>query len=548
MRFSQTFLEEIRTRLPAHSIIGKRVKLKRAGREWSGLSPFNKEKTPSFYVNDQKARWFDFSAGRNGDIFAFVQETEGVSFEESVTRLAGEAGLKLPDRDPEAIKREARKLSLIEIVEAADEFFRKCLKQSASAIAYLAGRGIGNETIDEFGIGFAPDDRSALKSFLAHEGIDQTEAIEAGLIIAGDDIPVSYDRFRNRIMFPIRDDRGRAIGFGGRDMSGTAKAKYVNSPETPIFDKGRTLYNLDKARDPAWSEAPCVVTEGYADTIASSRAGFSASVAPMGTSLTEYQLLGLWRLSDEPILCFDGDAAGQRAATRAVELALPKLQAGRSLRFALMPAGQDPDDVVRHRGGEAFASLVKKAVPLVDMLWRSAMSAPAATPEARAGLERSLMEAIDKIPDRDVQRNYRDDIRDRVKAIPARPAVYRSNGNSQHSASPGSIRLVHGAGNAPLILRDAMVIAAMVAAPAVAGASIEALACRKLTAQGKAVVDCLIGILADMPDAGTDALKTAAASNGIGPALEEAMSLCQSANLDFAFLAKTETATSILQG
>lgn len=548
MRFGPTFLEEIRTRLPAHLVIGKKVKLRKAGREWSGLSPFNREKTPSFYVNDQKARWFDFSAGKDGDIFSFVQETEGCSFVEAVERLAKEAGLPLPNADPEAIKREARKLSLIEIVEVADDFFRKSLKESSSALAYLAGRGITPEVIEEFGIGFAPDDRSALKSFLAKEGVDQADAIEAGLIIAGDDIPVSYDRFRNRIMFPIRDDRGRAIGFGGRDVSGKSQAKYINTPETPIFDKGRTLYNLDKAKQPALNEAPCIVTEGYADTIASSTSGYPATVAPMGTSLTENQLLGLWRLSDEPILCFDGDAAGQRAASRAINLALPNLLPGRSLRFAIMPPGQDPDSVIRKRGKDAFAAMIGKATSLIDMLWRSSVNGPIATPEGRAGLERSLLDAVDRIPDRDVQRNYRDEIRDRVKAIPARPAVYRSNGHSQHSASPGSLRLAHGAITAPLVLRDALVIAAMVAAPSVAGENVERLAARKLTPQGKSIVDCLIGLLGEIPDADSEALKTAAASKGIGPAIDEALGLCQSANLDFAFMAKAETATSILQG
>ncbi len=544
--FPASFLEEIRTRLPTSAVVGRKVKLRKQGREFAGLSPFNGEKTPSFFVNDQKARWFDFSAGKNGDVFSFLMETEGVTFNEAVERLAGEAGLSLPKSDPGAIKREARKATLSEVCQMAGGFFQAQLAKAEAARAYLDRRKFKPAMIERFKIGFAPDDRSALKQFLAHEGVDQDTMAEAGLIIV-DESPVSYDRFRGRIMFPICDLRGRPVGFGGRAL-GESPAKYLNTPETPIFDKGRILYNAHNAREPAHKEAPLVVAEGYAAVVSSTDAGFPASVAPMGTSLTDDQLLGLWRLSDEPIVCFDGDAAGQRAAKRAVNMALPQMKAGRSMRFAFMPAGLDPDDVVRERGREAYASLIGKAASFIDSLWRLFVARPLVSPDERAAVERELMTAIDQIPDVALRSSYRDDVRDRIKATARRPNVYRSNGHSHHSASPGSVRLAHGVGNAPLATRDAALVAAICLAPSVALEEVEELAARRMSPRGRELTNSVMSILSTLPEADSESLLTAVRAAGIGSAIDECFSVCQSANLQSLTPGNLAGATAVLKG
>src|SRR6476646_2727773 len=330
MRFPPQFLDELRARLLVSEVVGRRVRLKKAGREWRGLSPFNQEKTPSFFVNDQKMAWFDFSSGKNGNIFDFVMMTEGLSFPEAVERLAGEAGLPLPTISRAEEARDERRKTLNDVMELAAKFFEATLAARAGAKArgYLA-------------------ERFALKEHLGKEGITTPDMIEAGLLVAGDDIPVPYDRFRDRVMFPITDLRGRVIAFGGRALEKDVPAKYLNSPETPLFHKGDNLYNHQTARKATHDGASLIVVEGYVDVIAMVTAGFPGSVAPLGTALTENQLALLWKMADEPILCFDGDRAGQKAAYRAADLALPALLPGKSLRFALLPEGQDPDDLAR---------------------------------------------------------------------------------------------------------------------------------------------------------------------------------------------------------
>ena len=426
MRFSAQFLDELRARLPVSEVVGRRVKLRKAGREWKGLSPFNKEKTPSFFVNDQKMAWFDFSSGKNGNIFDFLMQTEGVSFPEAVERLAHEAGMPLPKVSYEDEAREQRRKTLHDVVELAAKFFEATLAARAGARArgYLADRGIDPATQVTFRLGYAPAERFALKEHLGKEGVSVEDMVSAGLLISGDDIPVPFDRFRDRVIFPISDFRGRVIAFGGRTLEKDGQPKYLNSPETPLFHKGATLYNIANARTAAHKGAPVIAVEGYVDVIAMASAGFEATVAPLGTALTAEQLALTWKMADEPVLCFDGDAAGHRAAYKAVDIALPLLKPGKSLRFATLPEGSDPDDLVRSGGREAAAELIGGARPLADVLWmRETESNPHDTPERRAALEARLGEVTMTIADETVRKYYRQDFGARLRNLlaPAGP-------------------------------------------------------------------------------------------------------------------------------
>ncbi len=443
MRFTPQFLDELKARLPVSEVVGKRVKLQRAGREFKGLSPFNKEKTPSFFVNDQKQAWFDFSSGKNGSIFDFVMESEGVGFPEAVERLAQMAGVPLPKVSREDEAREARRKSLHEVMELAAKFFADTLasKAGAKARGYLADRGLDAATQLKFRLGYAPGERYALKEHLGRQGVPVEDMVEAGLLVAGTDIPVPFDRFRDRVMFPIADLRGRVIAFGGRALEKDAQAKYLNSPETPLFHKGATLYNLAAAREAAHAAkstqaaqenagAVLVAVEGYVDVIAMVRAGFPASVAPLGTALTEDQLGLMWKMADEPVLCFDGDAAGLRAAFRAVDLALPRLTPGKSLKFALLPQGQDPDDLYRSGGRDAIADVIAAARPLASMLWaRETEGKSFDTPERRAALEARINAVTSGIGDDAVRKYYRQDFGARLASFfaPAQRAAGQQN-------------------------------------------------------------------------------------------------------------------------
>ena len=439
MRFSQEFLDELKARLPVSEVVGRRVKLKKAGREWKGLSPFQQEKTPSFTVNDQKGFYHDFSSGKHGSIFDFVMETEGVSFGEAVERLASMAGMPLPQVSPEAERREQRRKTLHDIMELAATFFADTLaaRQGARARGYLADRGIDPSTQLKFRLGYAPGERFALKEHLGKAGVPVEDMVEAGLLVTGDDVPVPYDRFRDRVMFPIADARGRVIAFGGRALEKDVPAKYLNSPETPLFHKGDNLYNLAAARLAAHNGATPVVVEGYVDVIAMVGAGFDAAVAPLGTALTENQLALLWRMADEPILCFDGDKAGQKAAFRAADLALPHLQAGKSLRFALLPEGQDPDDLARASGRGAIEEVIGAARPLAEILWLREIEGGAfATPERRAALERRIGELAANIRDDVVRKYYRQDFAGRLERM-FQPAPRDSRGFGQQRQGGG---------------------------------------------------------------------------------------------------------------
>ena len=428
MRFTPQFLDELRARLPVSEVVGKRVKLKKAGREWKGLSPFQQEKTPSFTVNDQKGFYHDFSSGKHGDIISFLMETEGVGFTEAVERLAAMAGLPLPAATPDAERFEQRRKTLYDVMELAAKFFADTLasRNGAKARGYLADRAISPATQLQFRIGYASGERFALKEHLGSHGISVEDMVEAGLLIAGDDIPVPYDRFRDRVMFPIADARGRIIAFGGRALEKDVAAKYLNSPETTLFHKGDNLYNLAAARLAAHNGAPIIVVEGYIDVIAMVAAGFAASVAPLGTALTENQLALIWKMADEPILCFDGDRAGQKAAWRAADLALPHLAPGKSLRFALLPEGQDPDDLARSGGRAAIEEVIGAARGLAEVIWsREIEGGTFATPERRAALEKRIGEITNGIRDEVVRRYYRQDFAERLQRVFA-PEVARS--------------------------------------------------------------------------------------------------------------------------
>jgi DNA primase len=429
MRFTPEFLDELRARLPVSDVVGRRVKLKKAGREFKGLSPFQQEKTPSFTVNDQKQFYHDFSTGKHGNIFDFVMETEGVNFVEAVERLASMAGMPLPAVTPDAARHEQRRKTLYDVMELAAKFFADTLasRNGAKARGYLGDRAISPATQLQFRIGYAPGERFALKEHLGNAGVSTEDMVEAGLLIGGDDIPVPYDRFRDRVIFPIADLRGRVIAFGGRALEKDAQAKYLNSPETPLFHKGDNLYNLASARQAVHTAgkstqsaqnngAPLVVVEGYVDVIAMVGAGFAASVAPLGTALTENQLALLWKMADEPILCFDGDKAGQKAAWRAADLALPHLKPGKSLRFALLPEGQDPDDLARSGGRGAIEEVIGAARGLADVIWsREVEGGTFATPERRAALEARIGELTNGIRDEVVRRYYRQDLAERLQ-------------------------------------------------------------------------------------------------------------------------------------
>ncbi len=446
MKFPPSLLDEIRARVPVSDIVGKRVKLQKRGREFVGLSPFNSEKTPSFTVNDQKGFYHCFSSGKHGDIFTFLIETEGLSFPEAVERLANVAGVEMPQRSVEAERQEKKRTGLLSVMELAQGFFSQALQleQGAQARGYLLDRGLTTKTQQAYGLGFAPAGRYDLKQFLASEGVSQEEMVEAGLIIAGQDIAVSYDRFRNRIMFPISDIKGRVIAFGARAMSPDQPAKYLNSPETPLFHKGHILYNIARARKAAYEQGKVIAVEGYMDVIALGMAGYDNAVAPLGTALTEDQLRLLWRMAPEPILCFDGDKAGLKAAYRAIDLALPMLAPGQSICFAILPEGLDPDDLIRAQGRDAFEQILSEATPLIRMLWRREAESDAwDTPEQRALLERRLMASAGQIADQKVRRHYEADLANRLNKLWQPAAVnYRQNfrGGTRMFRPPGKSR------------------------------------------------------------------------------------------------------------
>lgn len=416
MSFTPQFLDEIRARVGLADRVARKVKLTRKGREYSGLCPFHNEKTPSFTVNEDKGFYHCFGCGAHGDVIGFVMHTENLSFPEAVERLAEDAGLELPKSSPEEHKRAEAAVSLYAVCEAACAFFEKELRgpRGQAARDYFKGRGLDEETIARFRLGYAPDSRSALKTALMGGGITESLLVTAGLLIQPEDDRASYDRFRGRVIFPIFDRRGRPIAFGGRIM-GEGEPKYLNSPETPLFQKGHNLYGWSHALKQARETGLLCLTEGYMDVIAMVRAGIPA-MAPLGTALTESQIEALWRVVPEPVLCFDGDAAGQRAAARAAERALPLLRPGQSFRFVELPKGEDPDSLIKSRGRAGMESVLAAARPLAAVIWdMETRGKPIDTPERRALVEKNLMARARSIADRAVQEHYVGEFRARLR-------------------------------------------------------------------------------------------------------------------------------------
>jgi DNA primase len=426
MRFQPEFLDDLRMRLSLADYIGRRVRLTRKGREYSGLCPFHNEKTPSFTVNEEKGFYHCFGCGAHGDIIKFSMETESLSFPESIEKLADEAGLALPVQTAGDREQASRRVELHDVLEAATGWFESQLQSAGGQQArdYLKNRGLSPKTITDFRIGLAHKGRTQMRDAMLARKFTEQQLIDTGLVIKPEDGGPAYDRFRDRIIFPIEDARGKVVAFGGRAL-GDAKAKYLNSPETSLFHKGQLLYNLPKARAAIRSTDRLVVVEGYMDVIALAQAGFPEAVAPLGTALTEQQMLQLWRLTPEPILCFDGDNAGLRASTRAMERVLPLLKPAHSLRFAYLPTGEDPDSLVTTAGPGAFENILSEAKSLIDVLWDTTLEAsPIDTPERRAGFRARLIDAAKTIGDDSVRGFYLADIGDRFRIL-GKPAAGR---------------------------------------------------------------------------------------------------------------------------
>ncbi|MCX8134785.1 MAG: DNA primase [Roseococcus sp.] len=419
MALPPAFLDELRARTPMPALAARRVRLSKSGRNWKGLCPFHTEKTPSFYVYEDS--FHCFGCGAHGDAFAWLMRCEGLGFMEAVERLAAEAGMELPKPSPEARARDQRARDLHAVLEAAEAAYRRRLfaPEGAEGLAYLRRRGLSDETIARFGLGWSGGGRGALAAELRAQGIEPAQLVEAGLMQPREEGPPA-DLFFNRVMFPIRDRRGRTIGFGGRIL-GDGQPKYVNGPETALFSKRRSLYGLDLAREGVFRGARLLVVEGYMDVIALHQAGFAGAVAPLGTALTPEQLETLWRISPAPVLCFDGDAAGARAAGRAAEVALPLLGPERTLLFAALPAGEDPDSLLARRGPAGMEAVLDAARPLAEALFSliAGTTLPEA-PEARAAIRHRLAQAAQSIPDRALAAEFRRALLDRFFALSRR--------------------------------------------------------------------------------------------------------------------------------
>jgi len=440
------WLDELRARITLSALIGRTVKVTKAGREFKACCPFHNEKSPSFTINDEKGFYHCFGCSAHGDAIRWMTDQRGLSFMDAIKELAAEAGMEVPAPDPKAAQRAERANNLYDVMTAAQEWFVTQLLgvEGAGARGYLRQRGFTEQTIRDFGFGLAPDNRTGLKTALKQFG--DPMLIEAGLLISVDG-KAPYDRFRGRLMIPIRDPRGRVIAFGGRIL-GEGEPKYLNSPDTPLFDKGRTLYNLDKCSPASRQTGRVIVVEGYMDVIAIAQAGFGDAVAPLGTALTEQQIQMLWRMTEKPLLCFDGDAAGQKAAMRAALRALPLLKPGHSLQFVTLPQGQDPDDLVKASGATALTTLLESSEPLVERLWKAELSSgPLDTPEDRAGLKQRLGAHMANITDVEIRRHYANAFRERYDDLfaPRRSQSFTPSARGQkpnwrkpHTLPPGA--------------------------------------------------------------------------------------------------------------
>jgi DNA primase len=473
MAFPPAFLDELRARVPLSEVIGRKLRLQRAGREWKAPCPFHNEKTPSFYVNDQKAFFHCFGCGAHGDVVGFLMRHDNLSFPDAVEQLAGLAGLEVPRPTPQERQKFERQKTLYDVLESACAWFEQQLRapHGRAALGYLRDRGLDDEAIAQFRLGWAPADASLLGSAMRKAGHNDAELMELQLLRPSEHGGAPYSFFRNRVLFPVADRRGRIVAFGGRILDGDGP-KYVNSPEHPLFHKGQVLYGLSRARGAR--DATPIVVEGYMDVIALQRAGFEGAVAPLGTALTEAQLAELWRLDPggtrPPVLCFDGDAAGRRAAERAITRALPLAQAGRTVRVAFLPTGEDPDSLIRSGGPAAMRTVLDEARSLVDALWDTTLrDRPRDTPEQRAGIRRALDEAVATIADKTCQGLYRQEIRTRWdEAFPWRTGFGAAKGRAKGGdgrvpgVKPSSIRSRRAQLNR---LRDRLLLGAVLVRP-----------------------------------------------------------------------------------
>jgi DNA primase len=484
------FLDELRTRVSLSSVVGRKVtwdprKSNQGKGDMWAPCPFHQEKSASFHVDDRKGFYYCFGCQAKGDAVTFIKESENLSFMEAVEVLAREAGMAMPARDPRAAQVADRRSQLVEVMEEAVKWFRLQLRTGAAAEAraYLAKRGLSAEAQDRWEIGFAPDLRQGLYQALRQKGVADDLIVGSGVCAKPDDGGAPYDRFRGRIIFPIRDGRGRAISLGGRAMDPNARAKYLNGPETELFDKGSNLFNHAPAREAAGKGMPLVVAEGYMDVIALAEAGFKASVAPLGTAVTEDQLRLMWRISDEPVIALDGDTAGIRAALRVIDLALPLLEAGKGLRFAVLPAGLDPDDLIKAKGASAMKAVLDEAQPMVKLLWqRETEGRVFDSPERKAALDKVLRAQLKRIVDPSIRAHYGEDIKQlrwqlfgqrpkaaRPPAGPRAPFVKGQRpveGPVTPTASLKGSDLVAGDGQVAEVLREAVILATLISHPA----------------------------------------------------------------------------------
>jgi DNA primase len=486
------FLDELRTRLSLAQVVGRKVmwdsrKSNQAKGDLWAPCPFHQEKSASFHVDDRKGFYYCFGCHAKGDAISFVRETENVDFIEAVRILAGEAGMPMPQRDPQAQQKADTRTQLAEVMEQAVQYYRLQLKTgvASEARAYLERRGLSQQALDRWEIGFAPDVWQGLWDHLKSKNISDELIIGAGLAKPSQKGGKPYDTFRGRIMFPIRDARGRCTAFGGRAMDPNDNAKYLNSPETELFDKGRSLYNHGPARTAAGKGQPLIVAEGYMDVIALSEAGFEAAVAPLGTAITENQLQMLWRVAPEPIIALDGDTAGLRAAMRLIDLALPLVEAGQSLRFAMMPEGKDPDDLLKSSGAPALQKLLDGAMPMVRLLWqRETEGRVFDSPERKAALDKALREKIKTIADPSIRNHYGQEIKElrfqlfrpqRAATGGARPGGQRSGGGFGKwqpapvplQSTKSSALAAAGGDKVPHMLRESVILAALITCPEV---------------------------------------------------------------------------------
>lgn len=483
MSLPNGFLDEIRERVTLSAIVGRKVtwdmrKSNQAKGDFWAPCPFHHEKSPSFHVDDRKGFYYCFGCHAKGDALTFIKETENLGFMEAVEVLARQAGMQMPARDPQAAQVADRRSQLILVMEEAIKWMRLQLRTAAAepARAYLARRGLSEAAQERWGIGWAPASRSALYSALKQKGLADDVITASGVCARPDDGGAPYDRFRGRIIFPIRDGRGRAISLGGRSLDPNARAKYLNGPETEIFDKGRNLFNLAPAREAAGKGKPLIVAEGYMDVIALVEAGFSAAVAPLGTAVTADQLALMWRIHDEPIIALDGDAAGIRAGLRVVDLALPLLQAGKGLRFASLPAGLDPDDLIKSQGPAAMQAALDSAQPMVNLLWaREIEGRSFDSPERKAALDKSLRAHIARIQDPSIRSHYGEDInrlRRELFGTKARAwtpfvrGAKRAAPELPPSPATKSSLLATSSGAVDEVLREAVILATLVTHPA----------------------------------------------------------------------------------